>query len=183
MAELALRPFIRDQLVLVEPWFLDAETNRWLGGPDWPRLVLDRADRPLGEFRGAVETGRYRWLAWGEDRPVGYIDCGTYDRWTTWEGGSRGRGVIETIGVPSGSIAYLVDPNLRRRGYCTAMIRLLLTLPDLAHIELFAAGVEPDNVGSVRALVNAGFHPLDPNPDFEGVVYHVWRRRHPSPGP
>ena len=74
MAELALRPFIRDQLVLVEPWFLDAETNRWLGGPDWPRLMLDLADRPLGEFRGALETGRYRWLAWTSDRPVGYND-------------------------------------------------------------------------------------------------------------
>jgi hypothetical protein len=36
--------------------------------------MLDLADRPLGEFRGAVETGRFRWLAWVDDVAVGYID-------------------------------------------------------------------------------------------------------------
>jgi RimJ/RimL family protein N-acetyltransferase len=176
VAELVLRPFTKSQLALVESWFADAETNRWLGGPDWPRLVLDLDDRPLGEFRGAIETGRYRWLAWDDDRPVGYIDCGTYDRWTTWEGGPRGRGVIATTAVPSGSIAYVVDPDLRGRGYCRSMIELLLNLAGLAHIELFAAGVELGNVGSVRALLKSGFHPLDRDPDFEGVVYYAWRR-------
>jgi hypothetical protein len=143
VAELVLRPFTREHLSLVEPWFLDADTNRWLGGPDWPRLMLDLADRPLGEFRGAIETGRFRWLAWTSDRPIGYIDCGCYDRWTTWEGGPDGRGVIATIGVPSGATAFLVDPDLRRRGYCTAMIGLLCKLPELAHIELLAAGSSP----------------------------------------
>jgi hypothetical protein len=54
--------------------------------------MLDRADPPLGEFRGAAETGRYRWLAWDRGTAVGYIDCGTYDRWTTWEGGPGGAG-------------------------------------------------------------------------------------------
>lgn len=46
---------------------------------------------------------------------VGYIDCGTHDRWTTWEGGPRGRGVISEIVVPAGSITYVVDPALRCR--------------------------------------------------------------------
>jgi hypothetical protein len=45
--------------------------------------MLDLADAPLGIFRGAVETGRYRWLGWEDRRAVGYIDCGTHDRWTT----------------------------------------------------------------------------------------------------
>ena len=122
MPRLRLRPFQRRHLTLAEPWFTDAHTQRWLGGPRWPRQMLDLAGRPLGEFRGAIETGRYHWLAWERDTAVGYIHCGTYDRWTTWEGGPSGRGVTGTIPVPSGSISYVVDPALRRRGYATAMI-------------------------------------------------------------
>jgi hypothetical protein len=47
------------------------------GWTRWPRLALDLQHRPLGEFRGAIETGRYRWLAWERDKAIGYIDCGT----------------------------------------------------------------------------------------------------------
>jgi RimJ/RimL family protein N-acetyltransferase len=179
---LRLRPFLTEQLSLVERWFCDVETQRWLGGPDWPRIMLDRADQPLGEFRGARETGRYRWLAWHGDVAVGYIDCGTFDRWTTWDGGPRGRGVVATIEVPAGSIAYVVDPGRRRQGLATAMIKLLIERPELDDLEMFAAGVEPDNVASVRALAKADFHPLQTASDFEGIVYFAWRRgkRHPA---
>ncbi len=168
-----LQPFERKQLSLVEPWFLDADTQRWLGGPAWPRQMLDLADRPLAEFRGAAETGRYRWLAWEHDKAVGYIDCGTYDRWTTWEGGPGGRGVIGTIPRPAGSISYVVDPASRCRGYCTAMVTAVMAMPELAHIRLFTAGVEAANAGSVGCLLKAGFRPLNPEPDREGVVYYA----------
>jgi hypothetical protein len=97
---LQLRPFEWQHLPLVEPWFTAADTRRWLGGPAWPRRMLDLADRPLGEFRGAAETRRYRWLAWDQGTAAGYIACGTVDRWTTWEGGPGGRGVIDAIPVP-----------------------------------------------------------------------------------
>jgi RimJ/RimL family protein N-acetyltransferase len=142
--------------------------------------MLALADRPLGEFRGAIETGRYRWLAWKNEDAVGYIDCGTHDRWTTWEGGANGRGVIDTISVPSGSITYVVNPQQRRRGYGTAIVNTLMAHPEVAHIELFGAGVEPDNTGSVGCLVKAGFEPLNPEPDWEGIVYYV-KRRTPIP--
>jgi hypothetical protein len=58
LLHLRLRPFERRHLPLAEPWFTDADTQRWLGGPRWPRQMLDLTDRPLGEFRGAIETGR-----------------------------------------------------------------------------------------------------------------------------
>lgn len=132
--------------------------------------------RPLAEFRGAVETGRYRWLARDGGGPVGYIDCGTYDRWTTWDGGTGGRGVIGTIPVPSGSISYVVDPARRRRGYATAMIIALTAAPELAGTELLVAGIEPENAASAGCLRKAGFRPLDPEPDWEGIVYYAWRR-------
>src|SRR5262245_43796697 len=137
----------------------DAAARRWLGGPDWPRQMLEHAGDPLGEFRGAIETGRYRWIAYDDGRAVGFIDCATYDRWATWEGGTGGRGVVSVIDVPSAGFAYVVDPALRHRGHCTAMIAAMPALPELAHIELFAAGVEPDNTGSVACLRKGGFRP------------------------
>jgi RimJ/RimL family protein N-acetyltransferase len=173
MPHLRLLPFERQHLPLTEPWFADADTQRWLGGPDWPRMMLDLAGSPLGEFRGAIETGRYRWLAWEGGTAVGYIDCGTYDRWATWEGGSSGRGVTSVIGVPSGGICYVVDPTLRRRGYGTAMITALMAVPDLAHVAMFGAGTEPANAASAGCLLKAGFQPLDPEPDWEGFVYYA----------
>ena len=58
-------------------------------------------------------------------------------------------------------------------------IRAVLAAPEPAHIELFSAGVEPANAGSVGCLRKAGFEPLDPEPDWEGVVYYS-RLRHPA---
>jgi RimJ/RimL family protein N-acetyltransferase len=143
--------------------------------------MLDLAGRPLGEFRGAVETGRFRWLAWQHGMPAGYIDCGSYDRWTTWEGGPGGRGVTGVIAVPCASISYVVAPALRRRGHGTAMITAMMALPELAHVELFTAGVEPANAASAGCLRKAGFRPLDPDPDWEGIVYYARFRARDTP--
>jgi RimJ/RimL family protein N-acetyltransferase len=139
-------------------------------------MALDLADAPFGEFRGARETGCHQFLAWDGDSPVGYIDCGTSDRWTTWEGGPGGRGVVGVIEETSGNIAYVTGPAQRRRGYGVAMIRTLTMLSELGHVSLFTAGVQPDNTASVRCLLSAGFHPLDPVSDWEGFVYYArWR--------
>jgi RimJ/RimL family protein N-acetyltransferase len=171
-----LRACGREQLSLVEPWFQDPETQRWLGGPDWPQRALKLADAPLDEFRGAQETGSFRFLAWDRDVPVGYVDCGTFDRWTTWEGGPGGRGVVGVIDEPSGALAYVTDPAQRRKGYGAAMILGLMAMDALEHVSLFAAGIEPANTASVRCLLSAGFQPLDPAADWEGIVYYARRR-------
>jgi RimJ/RimL family protein N-acetyltransferase len=176
MPGLQLGPFGSDHLPFVEPWFQDVDTQKWLGGPGWPSLVLDLADKPLADFRGAVETGRYTWLAWDGDRPVGLIDCGTTDRWTTWEGGPGGRGVIAAIPAPSANISYVVDPIARHCGYGRAMVRELLHVPELAQVKLFAAGIESGNVASIRCARSAGFELLSPEPDWEDIVYYVRRR-------
>jgi GNAT superfamily N-acetyltransferase len=167
-----LRPFQRQELPFVEPWFSDAETQRWLGGPNWPRKMLDLADRPLGEFRGALETGRFRWLAWHGETPVGYIDCGTFDRWTTWDGAT----VTRTIEVPSGGLALTVAPAYRRLGYGRQMLSALFEAAEVADIELFGGGVEPENVRCLACLAAAGFSQEDKEPDFEGIVYFIKRR-------
>jgi RimJ/RimL family protein N-acetyltransferase len=177
-AGVQLRPFEPGDLPLAQPWFADPDTQRWLGGPGWLPLMVELADRPLSEFRGALETGRHHWLARAEGTAVGYIDCDTYDQWTTWDGATGGGKVTATIPVPSAGLAYVIDPAQRRRGYATAMIKAVTTLPELAHIELFAAGVEPENAASVGCLRNAGFRPLSPEPDWEGIVYYALFRTH-----
>jgi hypothetical protein len=83
---LKLTRFESSDLEVALPWFEDPETSRWLGDGDWLRLMVAMTDLPLIEFRGANETERFGWLAWNGDEPIGYLDCGTYDRWTTWDG-------------------------------------------------------------------------------------------------
>ncbi len=82
-----------------------------------------------------------------------------------------------TIDEPSAAIAFVVDPARRGCGYANAMITRLVAQPELDEITLFGAGVEPDNVASVRTLAGAGFHPLGTEPDCEGIIYFVWQRR------
>jgi RimJ/RimL family protein N-acetyltransferase len=177
-ADINLRPFSREDLPLVEPWFLDPDTSRFLGGPEWPAATLARDDRMVGtEFRGAVQTGAYRYLADADGRPFGYVDCGTFDCCTVYGGeGPHGAIIVETIDVPTGAIAFAVDPAQRRRGLGRAMIAALLARAELRQVALFEAGVEPENVASRRCLEAAGFRLRSERPDIEGMLYYLsWR--------
>jgi hypothetical protein len=53
------------------------------------------------------------------------------------------------------------------------MITAMTAMPELAQVELFAAGVEPENTASVGCLRKAGFRPLRREPDWEGIVYYT----------
>jgi RimJ/RimL family protein N-acetyltransferase len=179
-ADVSLRPFSREDLPTVKPWFLDGDTQRFLGGPEWPALMLERDRWILGEkFRGAVQTGAYRYIAFADGHAFGYVDCGTFDRCTVCGGeGPRGPVIIETIEVPTGSIAFVVDPQRRGHGLGRAMIAALLLRAELRDVRLFEAGVEPENLASRRCLEAAGFTPRSEQPDFEGMLYYrAWRRR------
>ncbi len=174
-----LRAFTREDLAAVGSWFRDSETVRWLGGPEWPALMLARADQVVGEeFRGAIQTVAYRYLAEQEGRAIGYVDCGTVDRCTVYAGdGPDGPIITDTIDVATGSIAFVVDPALRRRGLGRAMITALTHRPELGLVELFEAGVEPENTPSQRCLMAAGFRLCSPEPDFEGMLLYYRARR------
>jgi RimJ/RimL family protein N-acetyltransferase len=177
-ADVSLRPFSREDLQTVKPWFLDPDTRRFLGGPEWPAAMLARDDRCVGEeFRGAVHTGAFRYIAHADGAPFGYVDCGTFDRCTVYGGeGPQGPIITETIEVATGSIAFAVDPHRRRRGLGRAMLAALRRRPELRQVDLFEAGVEPENVASRRCLDAAGFRLRSDRPDFEGMLYYrAWR--------
>lgn len=169
-----LRPLTRADLAAITPWFEDPDTRRSLGGPDWPAAMLDHAERAIGDtFRGAVQTAAHHYLAETDDRAVGYIDCGTFDRATVYGGeGPDGQIITGSIEVATGSIAFVVDPAVRRRGVGRVMIAALLGRPELAFVALFEAGVEPENVACRRCLETAGFSVLSPEPDYEGMLYY-----------
>jgi hypothetical protein len=90
-----LSPFTRADLAIVEAWFRDPQTMRWLGGPEWPATMPDRAER------------------------------------------------IDRVRRRSGH---------RRRRLGRAMIAALMRRPELRFVELFEAGVEPENTASRRCL-------------------------------
>lgn len=175
-----LRPLTHTDLAAITPWFEDPETRRSLGGPDWPAAMLDHSERAVGEaFRGAVQTGAYHYLALVDDAPVGYIDCGTFDRCTVYGGEGPDRPIVlETIEAVTGSIAFVIDPARRRQRLATNMIQALTHHPDLVTVELFEAGVEPENRGSRGALEAAGFRLRSAVPDCEAMLYYLaWTGR------
>jgi RimJ/RimL family protein N-acetyltransferase len=173
----ALRRFAREDLPSVEPWFLDPDTRRFLGGPEWPALMLAREGLVGEKFRGATQTAAYRYVAHTAGRPFGYVDCGTFDRCTLYGGeDSNGPIILETLEVTTAAIAFVVDPEQRRRGLGQAMIAALLSRPELRHTQLFEAGVEPENIASRRCLEASGFRLRSERPDFEGMLqYRAWR--------
>jgi ankyrin repeat protein/RimJ/RimL family protein N-acetyltransferase/ketosteroid isomerase-like protein len=177
-ATVELRPLTSADLPVIAPWFEDADTCRFLGGPDWPAAMLAHGERAVGTtFRGAEQTGAYNYLALVENTPVGYIDCGTFDRCTVYGGeGPDGPIITETIEVPSGAIAFVIDPQQRGRGMGHAMVAALLELEELGFVDLFEAGVEPGNTASRRCLEAAGFQLAAEQHDFEGMLYYRrWR--------
>jgi hypothetical protein len=111
---LALRALTYAVLGQVRPWFADPDTQHFLGGEDWPGRMLELGEQLVGqEFRGAVQTGAYHYLATRDDRAVGYIDCGTFDRWAVYDGDHPGDPIRETVDVSTGYLALCVDPVVR----------------------------------------------------------------------
>jgi RimJ/RimL family protein N-acetyltransferase len=177
-AAVELRPLTREDLPVVARWFDDPDTSRFLGGPDWPASMLAHGERAVGTtFRGATQTGAYNYLAIADEIPVGYIDCGTFDRCTVYAGeGPEGPVITELLEVMTGSIAFAVNPERRGEGLGRAMIAALLARPELREVALFEAGVDPDNAPSRRCLETSGFRVRTEQPDFEGMLYYrAWR--------
>lgn len=176
---LVLSRLTSDDLALVEPWFDDPDTQRYLGGHEWPAQMLALAESAPGtEFRGQRTLAAYRWLARVEDAPVGYVDCGVTNRWTTC--GAPGHDgapvVLSALDGPAGSIAMVVAPASRGRGIGQQMVRAMIEEPSVRDVRVFAAGVEPENLASCRCLERVGFRVRTPVPDWEGMIYYLLAR-------
>ena len=178
-SRISLRPLTSAALPLITTVVADRYTGRFLGGPAWPAQMLALAGRSAGTiFRGARPIDSHHYLALGDGTPAGYIDCGTFDRCTAYGGeGPDGPAILETIDAVTGAIAFVIAPELRGRGLRPAMIAAMLARSELRDVELFEAGVEPQNTASRHCLETAGFEQGSARPDVEGMLYdRIWRR-------
>lgn len=104
--------------------FEDEQTQRWLGGPGWPALVLRLAADPRAEYRRCRVTGRFAWLAYTDQVPIGLVD-------------------IERYADATAGVALVVDPVLRSQGLGRRIIEALVARPELEATEIIRAGIEP----------------------------------------
>ncbi|WP_449396647.1 GNAT family N-acetyltransferase [Devosia riboflavina] len=124
---LRLKPLDASDLPIVAPWFDDAQTQRWLGGREWPALgfSLQGPDRQL-------------YLALDETIPVGLLDCETYPD-------------------KSASFAVVTAPEMRKHGIGRAILAALMAEPSYSHIVRFFVGIERGNIASAALMLRCGF--------------------------
>ena len=178
MRRLTLAPFTAARLPEVQPWFEHPEVRRWLGGPEWPARGLSLLDEGLGEmFRGRRVLRTHSWVALDRDRRVvAHVGGEVYDRWCRYRETPDGPVITGAEPGPAMGLAYVVDPRRWGGGAGRGTLAAVVAEPAVADVVVFAAGIEPGNVASVRCATAAGFAPDDPEPDFEGIVYYLWRR-------
>jgi RimJ/RimL family protein N-acetyltransferase len=171
-----LVPFEPEHLPRVLPWFDHPEVRRRLGGRSWPARELTLRNAARGEeFRGRRVLRSHTFLALdGEGSPVAQIGGDVYDRWTLWDPATER--VTWTAERRTMGAAYVVDPQRWGRGHGRATLRAFVGAPELADVEQFVLGIEPDNAASLGAARAAGFRPLTTEPDAEDMLYlHLLR--------
>ena len=166
-----LVPFSPAYLTAVLPWFDHPEVQHRLGGRDRPERELAlRVAGPSEEFRGRRVLRGQTFVALDDGgRPVAQIGGDVYDRWTVWDPGTERVTAVDprrTMGS-----AYVVDPARWRQGYGRATLIALMAAQETSDVEQFVLGIDADNAASLRAAASAGFVPLSPDPDAEGMVF------------
>ena len=126
----ALRPLLVSDLGEVERWFDDAETQRWLGGREWPSQSL----RLAGENRHVL-------LATLDGSAVGLID-------------------VETYSARRASFAIVVAASARRQRLGRRVLEAAIDDPRLAEVVEWFAGIERGNKASRRLVESIGFRPV-----------------------
>lgn len=162
---------------VIRPWFDDADTKKRLGDRSWVDMELEQQRLSIGkEFRGSITLARYGWVIYDHDKPVGYIDAGVGDKYVIYGGMDGDKPVyLRSENIKSSGLAFVVNPSERGKGYAAQMISQLIGRPEYKEVGIFIAGVETDNVGSQRALENAGFK-SDYKLDFEDMYYFTLRK-------
>jgi RimJ/RimL family protein N-acetyltransferase len=139
--------FLRtDDLPIVEPWFDDPETQRWLGDREWPRRLL----------RLAREPHRFALLYAVADHPAGLLDIELYEEGTA-------------------AVAVVVSPKHRGRGLATSILRSVFDLPQTEGMKEVIGEVESENEAGERCVRAAGFTRLNARSE-EGFLRFALRR-------
>jgi RimJ/RimL family protein N-acetyltransferase len=176
--EVVLVPYTADWLAAVQPWFEHPEVRHRLGGPEWPARELTLMDTGLGEmYRGRRVLRTHSWVALdAAGRAVAHLGGEMYDRWCRYDDGPDSPVITDVEPGPAMGLAYVVDPGRWRQGFGRAALTAMVEAPEVHDAVLFAAGIEADNIASMRCAASAGFTPDVTEPDGEGIVYYLHRR-------
>jgi RimJ/RimL family protein N-acetyltransferase len=152
MSALRLVPFTARGLLVVGPWFDDAETRRWLGDRRWPSMILRLAARLPGEHRGHQVLDRRAWIVEEDDAPVGLVDVEVYEDRTA-------------------GLAFVTAPDRRGSGLGRRALHAIVEQLAADGIRQVFGGAEADNAASIRCMEGAGFTRRSDEPDAEGFLY------------
>lgn len=142
METIVLRPLVEGDLPELEEWHQDHELRRRYGGTGHPRKLYQLT---------ISDSNRKCWIAEEHGTPVGYVDFERQPSGEAW-------------------IGLVVKTDLRGRGYGQRVLRSFLMLSDLASVSEVCAGIEQDNVASIRCFRAVGFRQMNEKPDHDGCL-------------
>ena len=170
----SLHPLTAERARSIERWFDDPEVRRWLGAPAWIHRELRLlVERPGTTFRGMAVLRSYGWVVLdGAAVPVAFIGGDVYDRWVRYQGDCpNGPLLSDEDRRRAMGLGYVVDPLRWGHRFGRSAISAVIGHSEVSDVETFFCGVDADNEASKRCALAAGFHLLDPQPDFEAMFY------------
>ncbi len=120
----------------------------WFSDPDSKRWVEEPSDRLVSYIHS--EPQYYAWVAAQESETVGLVLC--------------------EIEQEVGSVALVVNPGSRRRGYGRSILDLLKRRPEIAGASALIAEIDPKNVASLACFRSVGFSEESEKLTEEGFV-------------
>ena len=141
-----LRACRSEHLPMFQSWFQDGELSR-------------RVEEPSQRYLDYVATNprQYVCVAYEGDIAIGFIVFGLED-----EGPA--------------SFMFFVRPDLRHQGYGKRILATALAAPEVADIDVWEAGIEPDNAASRRCLEAIGFTDQGRDPEWPDYLRYVYDR-------
>ena len=141
-----LRPCRSEHLPMFQNWFQDGELSR-------------RVEEPSQRYLDYVATipRQYACVAYEEDVAVGFIVFGLEDE-------------------EPASFMFFVRPDFRHQGYGKRILTTALAAPEVADIDMWEAGVEPDNAASRQCLEAIGFTERGRDPEWPDYLKYVYDR-------
>jgi GNAT superfamily N-acetyltransferase len=128
-----------DYAELIEDWFDDADTVRFVGGLDWLASTL-RFERPADSqpVDGDEPVAHHAWLALAGEQPVALVDVLSYR-----DG--------------SASMKMTVAPTRRKLGLGKAVLHAVWRLPEMKDITEVFGYVDTRHHAAVRLAESSGF--------------------------
>ncbi len=123
------------------------------------------------EARHWVEPPTRRWFEYVHDTPGCHA-------WLVRGEDGLAIGAVQLDEQQDGfaSLLVFVKPEARNQHHGRGILRALLALPELSRLHTLEAGVQADNVASLRCCLAAGFHVASNTPDADGFLTLVYNR-------